>query len=139
MTLISSFIAGLLFGLGLILSGMTDPEKVIGFLDITGAWNPSLAFVMAGAVLVSYFAFRVAGKRSKTILSQQILLPTKKEIDARLILGSIIFGVGWGLAGYCPGPALASIATGHKEPLLFVAAMLIGMAIYEVIQKIQSR
>ncbi len=139
MTLISSFIAGLLFGLGLILSGMTDPAKVIGFLDITGAWNPSLAFVMAGAVLVSYFAFRVAGKRSKTILSQQILLPTKKEIDARLILGSIIFGVGWGLAGYCPGPALASIATGHKEPLLFVAAMLIGMAIYEVMQKIQSR
>ncbi len=139
MTLISSFIAGLLFGLGLILSGMTDPAKVIGFLDITGAWNPSLAFVMAGAVLVSYFAFRVAGKRSKTVLSQQILLPTKKEIDARLILGSIIFGVGWGLAGYCPGPALASIATGHKEPLLFVAAMLIGMAIYEVMQKIQSR
>lgn len=139
MALISSFIAGLLFGVGLILSGMTDPAKVIGFLDITGAWDPSLAFVMVGAISVSYFAFRIAGKHSVTILGQQIALPTNRKIDIRLILGAITFGVGWGLAGYCPGPALASIATGHAEPIIFVIAMLVGMAIYEVLQRRSSR
>lgn len=139
MTLISSFIAGLLFGVGLILSGMTDPAIVIGFLDITGEWNPSLAFVMLGAVTVSFFAFRVAGRQSTTILSQKILLPTKKDIDTPLIVGSVIFGIGWGLVGYCPGPVLASIATGYKEPGIFVVAMLFGMAIYEVVQKIHIR
>lgn len=139
MTLISSFIAGLLFGVGLIISGMTDPAKVIGFLDITGEWNPSLAFVMAGAISVSYFAFRVAQKQSITIIGHPVAFPLKKEIDIRLIAGSITFGVGWGLAGYCPGPALASIATGDEKPIIFFVAMLIGMAIYEVLQKTLSR
>ncbi len=139
MALISSFIAGLIFGVGLILSGMTDPAKVIGFLDITGAWDPSLAFVMIGAISVGYFAFKVAGKQSATILGQQIALPTNRKIDMRLIFGSITFGVGWGLAGYCPGPALSSIATGHVEPIIFVIAMLVGMAIYEVLQRGSSR
>lgn len=139
MALTSSFIAGLLFGIGLIISGMTDPAKVIGFLDIAGKWNPSLAFVMAGAILVSYFAFRVAQKQSMTIIGHPVALPTKKEIDARLIAGSITFGVGWGLAGYCPGPALASIATGDEKPIVFVIAMLTGMAIYEILQKNLSK
>lgn len=139
MALISSLIAGLLFGVGLILSGMTDPAKVIGFLDVTGIWNPSLALVMMGAISVSYFAFRNAGKQSTTILGQQIALPSNRKIDIRLILGSITFGMGWGLAGYCPGPALASIATGHEEPILFVISMLVGIAIYEVLQRIPSR
>jgi uncharacterized membrane protein YedE/YeeE len=136
MALISSLIAGLLFGVGLILSGMTDPAKVIGFLDITGTWNPSLAFVMMGAISVSYFVFRIAGKQSTTILGQQIALPSNRKIDIRLILGSITFGIGWGLAGYCPGPALASIATGHEKPFIFVMAMLVGMTIYEALNRI---
>ena len=135
MRLFSSFIAGLLFGVGLILSGMTDPAKVIGFLDIGGEWNPSLAFVMVGAISVSYFAFRAAQKQSTTIIGQPVIFPMKKEIDLSLIAGSITFGIGWGLAGYCPGPALASIATGHEKPIIFFVAMLIGMGIYEVLQK----
>jgi uncharacterized protein len=137
--LISPFIAGLLFGVGLIISGMTDPAKVIGFLDITGRWNPSLAFVMVGAISVSYFAFRVAQQKLTTNTGQPIVLPIKKEVDTRLIAGSFTFGVGWGLAGYCPGPALASIATGDEKPIIFFVAMLIGMAIYEVLQKTLSR
>lgn len=136
MILISAFMSGLIFGIGLILSGMTDPAKVIGFLDVTGSWNPSLAFVMIGAIAVAYFAFHIATRQSKTILGEQIVLPAKKEIDARLIVGSITFGIGWGLAGYCPGPAIASIATNASEPILFSAAMLAGMAIYEVLQKL---
>jgi len=137
--LFSSFITGLLFGVGLILSGMTDPAKVIGFLDISGKWNPSLAFVMVGAISVSYFAFRASQKQSITIIGQPVTFPIKKEIDLSLIAGSITFGIGWGLAGYCPGPALASIATGDEKPILFFVAMLIGMAIYEVLQKTLSR
>lgn len=136
MILISAFMSGLIFGIGLILSGMTDPAKVIGFLDVTGSWNPSLAFVMIGAIAVAYFAFRTAARQSKTILGEQIALPAKKDIDTRLIVGSITFGIGWGLAGYCPGPAIASIATNASEPILFSAAMLAGMAIYEVLQKL---
>lgn len=136
MAMISSLFAGLIFGVGLILSGMTDPAKVIGFLDVTGQWNYSLGFVMLGAVSVSYFAFRHAGKRSATITGKSIAMPTSKVIDARLIAGSIAFGIGWGLAGYCPGPALASVLTGRMDPILFVAAMLIGMAAYEILQKI---
>lgn len=136
MILISAFMSGLIFGIGLILSGMTDPAKVIGFLDVTGSWDPSLAFVMLGAIAVAYFAFRIATRQSKTILGETIALPAKKEIDTRLIVGSITFGIGWGLAGYCPGPAIASIATNASEPILFSAAMLAGMAIYEVLQKL---
>jgi uncharacterized membrane protein YedE/YeeE len=139
MRLLSSFIAGLLFGVGLILSGMTDPAKVIGFLDISGEWNPSLAFVMVGAISVSYFAFRSAQKRSTTIIGQPVIFSIKKEIDLSLIAGSITFGIGWGLAGYCPGPALASIATGDEKPIIFFVAMLIGMGIYEVLQKALPR
>lgn len=135
MQIVTAFITGLLFGLGLILSGMTDPTKVTGFLDIAGAWNPSLMFVMGGAILVAMVAFRMAGTRTRTLLGGAMHLPTARQIDKRLILGGVIFGVGWGLAGYCPGPALASLATGGSKPLVFVLAMLTGMAIYEILSR----
>jgi uncharacterized membrane protein YedE/YeeE len=138
MTLIFSLFAGMLFGVGLIFSGMTNPEKVIGFLDVTGKWDPSLFFVMLGAISISFFAFRQATKKSTSILGQPMSIPTKKEIDLRLIVGSIIFGIGWGLAGYCPGPGIASIATSKLQPIIFVIAMLLGMLVYEVIQTIQE-
>lgn len=138
MIIITSLFAGLIFGLGLIISGMTDPAKVIGFLDVTGQWNYSLAFVMLGAISVSFFAFRIAKSTSKTVLGQPILIPSNSEIDTRLVMGSICFGVGWGLAGYCPGPAIASIVTGIK-PIIFVVSMLLGMVVYQVLQTISSR
>jgi uncharacterized membrane protein YedE/YeeE len=137
MTFISSLFAGLVFGIGLILSGMTNLAKIIGFLDFTGKWDPSLIFVMLGAISISYFAFHVAANKSTTFLGQSINIPSKKDIDARLIIGSGIFGIGWGLAGYCPGPGLASIATGRLQPILFVISMLIGMAVYEVLEKLR--
>ena len=139
MQLIAALVAGLVFGLGLILSGMTDPSKVIGFLDLAGAWNPSLAFVMGGAVLVGLVAFRVARTRSKTILGGPLRLPEATHIDRRLVLGGVAFGVGWGLAGYCPGPALASLATGGSQALIFTAAMLAGMMIFEVRERLAHR
>jgi uncharacterized protein len=134
-SLIFSLFAGLLFGVGLIFSGMTNPEKIIGFLDVTGKWDPSLLFVMLGAISISFFAFRRASKKSASILGQPMSIPTKKEIDVRLIVGSIIFGIGWGLAGYCPGPGIASIATSNLQPITFVIAMLFGMLAYEFTEK----
>ena len=109
---VSALLAGLLFGLGLIASGMTDPSKVLGFLDLAGAWDPSLAFVMGGALLVGAFAFPFALKRPKSVLGNAISLPTSTEIDRRLVVGGLTFGMGWGLAGFCPGPVLASLAYG---------------------------
>lgn len=138
MQLLMSLSAGLVFGLGLIVSGMTDPSKVIGFLDLAGSWDPSLAFVMGGAVLVGVFAFYFAKTRSRSILGDPMRLPTAEHIDRRLLLGGLLFGVGWGLAGYCPGPALASLATGGSKPLIFTAAMLAGMAIFEVHNRISE-
>jgi uncharacterized membrane protein YedE/YeeE len=132
MQIIMAFATGLVFGLGLIVSGMTDPSKVIGFLDLAGEWDPSLAFVMGGAVLVSSIAFYFAKGRTKSLLGDVMRLPTASQIDRRLVLGGLAFGAGWGLAGYCPGPALASLAQGGIQPLIFVSAMLIGMVIYEV-------
>ena len=132
MQVFMALLIGLLFGLGLIISGMTDPSKVIGFLDLAGSWDPSLAFVMGGAILVGVFAFRFAGARPRAFLGGPMRLPTARAIDRRLILGGLAFGAGWGLAGYCPGPALASLATGGSKPLIFTAAMLAGMAIFEI-------
>lgn len=132
MQLLIALMSGLLFGLGLIISGMTDPSKIIGFLDLAGDWNPSLAFVMCGAILVGLVAFRFAGNRPTAILGDAMRLPTARHIDRRLVLGGLAFGAGWGLAGYCPGPALASLATGSSEPIIFVIAMLAGMAVFEV-------
>lgn len=132
MQLLSALLTGLLFGLGLILSGMTDPSKVIGFLDLTGNWDPSLALVMGGAVMIGLLAFRFTANRSQAVLGDAMRIPTARHIDRRLVLGGLTFGVGWGLAGYCPGPAVASLASGGTKPLLFVAAMLVGMAIFEL-------
>ncbi|RJF91783.1 YeeE/YedE family protein [Noviherbaspirillum saxi] len=135
MRIATAFLAGLLFGLGLLLSGMTDPSKVIGFLNVAGKWEPSMAFVMSGAILVSYFAFRLAGKRDRSWLGETILLPSATKIDRRLVLGGLVFGTGWGLAGICPGPALVSLGRGDSEPFVFVAAMLVGMGMYELYER----
>lgn len=129
---ITAFIAGLIFGLGLILSGMTNPAKIIGFLDIFGNWDPSLALVMLGAVIVTAISFYLIKTNQKSYFGQQIKLPTSSKIDHKLIIGSLIFGVGWGLAGYCPGPSLASVLQGGHKPLVFVISMLVGMGIFEV-------
>ena len=132
MQILTALATGLIFGLGLILSGMTDPSKVIGFLDLTGQWDPSLAFVMGGAILVGLVAFQFAKGREKSLLGDVMRLPTARQVDRRLVLGSLAFGIGWGLAGYCPGPALVAVAQGGIQPLIFVAAMLAGMVFYEV-------
>ena len=128
---ITEFLAGLVFGLGLLLSGMTDPGKVQGFLDLAGAWDPSLAFVMGGAVLVGIAAFAVARRRTRTFLGGALHLPQSTDIDRRLVAGALLFGAGWGLAGFCPGPALVTAAMLEPKAVLFVAAMLAGMALYE--------
>ena len=129
---LSEFLVGLIFGLGLILAGMTDPGKVIGFLDLFGTWDPSLAFVMGGAILVGVFAFWAARKRAQTFLGGGLHIPTRKDIDRRLVIGSLVFGAGWGLAGFCPGPALVSMAAGEPKALGFVIAMVIGMFLFEL-------
>ena len=131
---LSEFLIGLLFGLGLIVAGMTDPSKVIGFLDLAGAWDPSLAFVMGGAILVGLGAFAVAKKRTTSFLGGAMQLPTNSQIDKRLVVGSLLFGAGWGLAGFCPGPALVSLGTGNTKAFAFVLAMLAGMALFELVQ-----
>jgi len=128
---VSSFIVGLIFGIGLIFAGMTDPSKVIGFLDISGLWDPSLAFVMVGAILVGLVAFRFANKRTMNFLGGAIRLPTKNDVDTRLIVGSLLFGIGWGLAGFCPGPALVTLGTGAPQAIIFVLSMIAGMALFE--------
>ena len=132
---IAEFVVGLLFGLGLMLSGMTDPGKVIGFLDLLGTWDPSLALVMGGAIMVGFFAFTVAKKRTSTFLSGALRLPTNMDLDKKLVLGSLLFGAGWGLAGFCPGPALVSMADGQPKALIFVLAMLVGMLGFELMDR----
>ena len=128
---ISEFAVGLIFGIGLILSGMTDPSKVLGFLDLFGAWDPSLALVMGGAILVGFFAFALAKKRTTTFLGGTLQLPDSSDIDKRLLVGSLLFGAGWGLAGFCPGPAIVSLGAGQPKAAVFVLAMLAGMALFE--------
>jgi uncharacterized protein len=129
---ISEFFVGLLFGLGLLLSGMTDPGKVIGFLDLFGTWDPSLALVMGGAIAVGFFAFAIAKKRTQNYLGGALHLPKSDQIDRRLVIGALLFGAGWGLAGFCPGPALVSMAAGQSKAMLFVGAMLLGMVVFEL-------
>lgn len=132
---LTEFLVGLIFGLGLILSGMTDPSKVLGFLDLFGTWDPSLAFVMGGAIAVGLFAFAIAKKRTQSFLGGAMHLPKATQIDKRLVVGSLVFGAGWGLAGFCPGPALVTMASGEMKALVFVAAMLAGMAIHAILEK----
>ena len=119
-------IAGALFGVGLALAGMTNPVKVLDFLDVTGHWDPSLAFVMGGAVMVTLVAFAFILKRNRPWLATRFYLPSAVKVDHRLLAGAAIFGVGWGLTGYCPGPALASVLSSNTEVWLFVPAMLLG-------------
>ena len=132
---VTEFAVGLMFGVGLMASGMTDPGKVIGFLDLFGAWDPSLALVMGGAVVVGFFAFTLAKKRTSTFLGGVLRFPTNTQMDKPLVIGSLMFGAGWGLGGFCPGPALVSMADGQPKAMLFVTAMLIGMLGFELMDR----
>jgi uncharacterized protein len=135
LALLTAYLTGLLFGLGLVLGGMTQPAKVVGFLDVTGAWDPSLAFVMAGAVGMHALFYRRVLRMRSPLLGGSFGLPTRRDITSRLVFGSALFGLGWGLAGFCPGPGLVSSATGSTSALLFVATMLGGMALYEPFER----
>ncbi len=135
MYVFTSFLAGLVFGLGLIISGMANPAKVLGFLDITGRWDPSLAFVMAGAIAVGLVSFVVARKRTLSFLGTEMKLATSNSIDKRLVGGSLLFGIGWGIAGFCPGPALVALGMGEMKAATFVIAMLAGMGIFELLER----
>ncbi|MFZ6752853.1 DUF6691 family protein [Undibacterium sp. Dicai25W] len=138
MTYFTSLFAGLLFGLGLIVSGMVNPGKVLGFLDLAGAWDPSLMLVMLGAIAVGLFAFAIAKKRVVSFIGEKMDLPTNTAIDLRLVGGSALFGIGWGLAGFCPGPALVGLSMGLPSALIFVAAMIAGMLLFEFIEKVRA-
>lgn len=135
---ISALIAGLLFGFGLAVSGMMNPAKVIGFLDLGGRWDPTLAFVMAGGLLVNLPAYWLSRRRARPLFDERFFLPTLKDIDARLLLGAAAFGIGWGLAGLCPGPALALLGQGGLPIFLFVAAMAAGTALATGFERLRS-
>jgi uncharacterized protein len=128
-----SFIAGLIFGVGLIISGMVNPSKVLNFLDPFGSWDPSLAFVMAAAVAVTFTGYKIVFRRSCPVLADRFRLPVAKRIDSRVVIGPAIFGIGWGLSGFCPGPAITSLPLLAKGTLVFVPAMLAGMTITRLI------
>ena len=132
---LAALLAGLLFGLGLAISGMMDPARVIGFLDVAGHWNPSLAFVLAGAVLVSATGYAVVRRLSHPLFAPKFEIPRRTDIDARLVGGAALFGIGWGLSGFCPGPALASLALGLPASLVFVAAMALGMVLTRLLPR----
>ena len=126
-----SLLAGLIFGLGLLLSGMSNPAKVLGFLDLGGRWDPSLALVMAGAIAVSGVTFVYARRMHGSLSGAPMRLPTATQIDSRLVIGGLLFGIGWGLAGFCPGPAIVAAGAGQMKAILFCCAMLLGMVIFE--------
>lgn len=130
--IVAALIAGLLFGFGLALSGMMDPERVLGFLDIAGHWDPSLAFVLAGAVGMSALGYLIRARLTRPVLAAEFQVPTSRRVDARLLGGSALFGIGWGLAGLCPGPALAALLLGIAPAYVFVGAMLLGMLVYRI-------
>ncbi|MEO7464543.1 MAG: DUF6691 family protein [Nitrosospira sp.] len=135
---ITALVSGFIFGLGLILAGMANPDKVLAFLDIAGAWDPSLAFVMGGAIAVGSLAFAMARKRNRSYLGFSMNLPASLVIDKRLVLGSLAFGIGWGMAGICPGPALVLLGSGSGKGMVFVSAMLLGMGIFEILERTRS-
>jgi hypothetical protein len=136
---IAAFLVGILFGLGLLVSGMADPARVIGFLDVAGAWDPTLLFVMAGALAVAFVGYRLAFRRARPVLAERFDLPKATRIDRRLLAGSAMFGVGWGLSGFCPGPGLTALSFGDAEPFVFVAAMLAGMALFRLAPPANSK
>ncbi|MEA1081984.1 YeeE/YedE family protein [Marinobacter qingdaonensis] len=135
----ASLLAGLVFGLGLLISGMANPDKVLGFLDLAGPWDPSLALVMVGAIMVGVIGVAVARRRTLSFLGASISLPTNTRIDKRLVFGGLTFGVGWGLAGFCPGPGLVALGAGELKALVFVVAMVAGMAVFEVIERRRAK
>lgn len=128
---VATFVIGVLFALGLGLSGMTQPQKVLGFLNLRGDWDPSLLLVLGGAVVTYFFSFILIRKRGAPVLTEKFSLPTKREIDQNLVFGSLLFGIGWGVAGFCPGPALAMLSTGNHSVLVFVLSMTVGMFVFE--------
>ena len=138
MQTLTAFLSGLVFGMGLIVAGMANPAKVLAFLDLAGKWDPSLALVMGGAIGVGVFAFLLAGKRVETFLGHTMQLPPIRQIDQRVVFGSLAFGAGWGLAGFCPGPALVSLGSGQVKGVVFVVAMLVGMALFEWIERVRA-
>ena len=131
---LTAFFAGLLFGIGLLLAGMANPAKVLGFLDLAGLWDPSLALVMGGGILAAFIPFNWAQRQTKSLLGAPMQIPQKRELDPRLIGGSLLFGIGWGIAGICPGPALAILLTGHWQVIVFVLALLAGMLIFSALE-----
>ena len=135
MNILSSFLAGLVFGLGLIVSGMANPAKVLDFLDLTGRWDPSLGLVMVGAIAVGAIAFAVAKNRMTSLLGQPMRMPSTRHIDRRLVGGGLLFGIGWGVAGFCPGPGLVAMGMGELKAVAFVVAMLAGMAVFELVER----
>lgn len=136
---LAAFFSGLIFGIGLLLAGMANPAKVLAFLDVSGAWDPSLALVMAGAIFVAAVPLNWAGKNKTSLLGAPVQLPLKRALDARLIGGSLLFGLGWGVAGICPGPAVTTLLTGRWEIIVFVLAMLAGMALFSVLERRRTR
>jgi uncharacterized membrane protein YedE/YeeE len=130
-------LAGLLLGAGLILSGMANPAKVIGFLDVAGPWDPSLGLVMGGGLVVGSIGFALLKKQPKTLMGEPLNLPTSRKIDLRLILGSVLFGIGWGITGICPGPGLVLLGAGIPEGVIYVASLLAGMTLYSLIEKVR--
>ncbi len=135
MSLLTAGLAGVVFGIGLLLSGMANPGKVLGFLDLAGHWDPSLAMVMAGAIAVGAIGFAIAKRREHSLLKLPIQLPTASAVDRRLVVGSALFGIGWGLAGICPGPALVTLAMGIPQAIAFVVAMVVGMQVFRLMRK----
>jgi uncharacterized membrane protein YedE/YeeE len=134
MTIFTALLAGIIFGFGLIVSGMANPAKVLSFLDIAGAWDPSLAFVMAGAIAVGIVAFGVANKKATSFLGAEMKLPKARHIDYRLMIGSTLFGIGWGMAGFCPGPSLVALGMGEFKAGVFVLSMVVGMGFFELLE-----
>ncbi|MFZ9615392.1 MAG: DUF6691 family protein [Fluviibacter sp.] len=134
---VTAGLAGLLLGLGLILSGMANPAKVIGFLDVAGPWDPSLGLVMGGGLVVGSIGFALLKKQPKTLSGEPLNLPASRKIDLRLILGSVLFGIGWGITGICPGPGLVLLGAGIPEGVIYVASLLAGMTLYSLIEKLR--
>ncbi len=138
-SVLTSFVSGVVFAVGLGIGGMTQPAKVIGFLDFAGNWDPSLAFVMIGAIAVYSFLYWVIRKRPSPLFSPTFSIPTRTDIDPRLVAGAAIFGLGWGTAGFCPGPALTSLASGSLSPVIFSVAMITGMLFYKFVEVLLLR
>ncbi len=138
-TTLSSFLIGVLFALGLGVAGMTQPQKVVSFLDVFGNWDPSLAFVMAGALIVHAISFRLITRRASPLFADEFVVPTRRDIDRPLVLGAFLFGIGWGLAGYCPAPVVTALTTLSVPPIVFFVSMVAGMLLFRVMNASESK